>query len=280
MSSQQYPRHLYETIRIKVADTYFKREFRKYLHSLRDEKAWKIIDEDIDNWFSDTKFSSVNGPRDFWDGFFGNATGFKLKNGLLEIITAENISWTEEMIPLDNTITTGGNMLYIDPRLSEPRLSAQFLRDFFSQANNVNLAKKWLIEFQEHENLSVARDHFPIIVEEQEHNDKTILATHDGNRRLIKAILLGHSKISAYVGRYTSSPQKPQNYWLSTSFLIQMIMMAKKIETEESFQATLLLLREYAKQSEAGKIELRDRALWGSSEIVKRFRIELHVEVL
>lgn len=278
MSSQHYPKHLYESVRIKVANTYFKREFRKYFHSLRDERAWEVIDKDIDNWFSDTEFSGVNGPRDFWDGFFGFATGFKLKNGLLEILTAENITWTEEMIPLDDTITTGGNMLYIDPKLSEPRLSAQVLRDFFSQEENTSLANKWLAEFHKHEELSAKRDHFPITVEEQEYNGKTILATHDGNRRLVKSVLDGKAEVLAYVGRYTSSPQDPQNYWISTSFLIQMIMMAKKLQTEESFQATLHLLKEYAKQSEAGEIELHDRALWGSSEIVKRLKLELGVD--
>lgn len=274
-SSHHYPAHLYDSTRITVANTYFKRELRKYLHSLKDEASWKIIDTDIDNWFSDTEFSSVNGPRDFWDGFFGFATGFKLKNGLIEIITAENITWTEEKLPLDNVVTTGGNMLYIDKRLAQSRLSAEYLRDFFNQEDNHDLAEKWKAEFTRYENMSAKRDHFPIIVEEQVLEDRTILATHDGNRRLIKAVLNGDTHISAYVARYSSKPQNPQNYWISTSFLVQMVFMAKKINTEESFQATLLLLKEYAQRSEAGAIELRERTLYGQGEIMNRFRKEL-----
>lgn len=274
-TTKLYPAHLYEQTRIQVANTYFKREFRKYFHSLRDSASWEIIDNDIDNWFSDEEFSGVNGPRDFWDGFFGFATGFKLKNGLLEVITAENIQWTEEILKLDDSITTGGNMLYIDERLSASRLSAEYLRTFFTEPANQKLADEWKQKFSDHENISTKRDQFPITVEEQEYEGKKILSTYDGNRRLIKAILNGDDSICAFVARYSSHHQNPKNYWISTSFLIQMIMMAKKIDTEESYQATLLLLKEYVKQSEAGAIELRERALWGSNETVKRLKKDL-----
>lgn len=274
---QDYPAHLYEPIRSEVANTYLKREFRKYFSSLRDIHSWKTIDADIDDWFIHPEVYSINGIRDYWDGFFGMATGFKLKNGLLEVITAENITWSKEELPLDNTLTTGGNMLYIHESLSASKLGARSLAEFFGKEENIGIAEKWEIEFRRHGEATFSRENFPIIVEEQIFEGNKILATHDGNRRLLRAILEEKGSISAFVGRYSDDIGKPRNYWIATSYLIQCVYLGKQIGTEESYQSTLSLLRAYSMLSESGKKELLERSLYGSSEFVERLKQDLSI---
>ena len=81
-----YPTHIYDPIRVEVANAYIKREMRKYLPSVRTRDVWKNIDRDIDQWFENNQ--NIAKIRDYWNGFHGIAMGFKLKNGLT-IILAE-----------------------------------------------------------------------------------------------------------------------------------------------------------------------------------------------
>lgn len=116
-SAQVYPKHIYEPIRIKISTNYLKQELRKFLPNIRGT-LWQKIDADIDKWFNDSP--NLADVRDFWNGFHGIAMGFKLKPGLIQVITAENIEWHfEKALPLDQKLACGGDLKYIHPKLSE-----------------------------------------------------------------------------------------------------------------------------------------------------------------
>jgi len=267
-----YPQHLYESIRIDVAKSYFKREFRKYLSNTRGP-IWESIDSDVDSWFEPS--SPVGGPRDFWNGFWGVAMGFKLKKGLLQVLTAENIQWEEvSELPLDEGISSG-TLGYIDLSLNRHRLRASELREFAQNPENKTTINKWKQIFEEQARASEERDQFPIIAEEEIDHGQTILSIYDGNRRFAKAIFSGKSTINAYVGKYKTPNKVPRNFWLPTSYLMEMIRETEALGTEESYQQTLSLLREYKTLSESGRYELLNRVLVGSSDFIKRIKEEL-----
>ncbi|MEM2145785.1 MAG: hypothetical protein QW279_10515, partial [Candidatus Jordarchaeaceae archaeon] len=95
MDKKIYPKHIYEPIRIEIATSYIKHEFRKLLWRIP-EKYFEKIDKDIKSWMNSPELAT---PRDFWNGFHGIAMGFKLKIGLIYLVTAENIKWSKRQFP-------------------------------------------------------------------------------------------------------------------------------------------------------------------------------------
>lgn len=256
-----YPSHILESIRVKIATDYLKRELRKYFPAVRGKEVWLKIDAEIESWFEKL------GVRDFWNGFHGIAMGFKLKLGFIQVLTAENVNWKfEQSLPLDDKLTSGGDLKYISEELSEKRPRASRLREFFGR--NIKLAKKWRWEFTNNGITSESRDNFPIIAMEEEDNGQPVWSIHDGNRRMILAVLQGKDSLSAYVGKYTTVEKAPQNFWLPTSFLMELV---KEGELVGDYEITLTLLKKLIKLSQSGEYELRERVLVGQNE----FRMKL-----
>jgi len=268
-----YPDHIYDPTRVEIATTYLKREFRKMFSRLRGEEIWQSIDSSIDNWFP--KDSEV-GVRDFWNGLHGIAMGFKLKIGFLQIITAENIIWEfNEHLPLDSLLASGGNLKYISEELSEKRPRASRLKDFFLK--NKQLADKWREEFTEHGFSSETRDQYPIICAQEEDNNEKIYSVYDGNRRMVLAILEGKKNIPAYIGRYSTGEFSPENFWIPTSFLMELVEEGELAVGENGYQQTLEILRNLIKLSTSGKYELLNRVLIGHNEFRKKLKEDLEL---
>lgn len=260
-----YPEHIYEPIRIRIADDYMKQALRKMLPDLRGTELWQKIDNDVDSWFE------TMGPRDFWNGFWGIAMGFKLKITFIQVITAENIKWRlEKKLPLNNKLTSGGPLKYISEELSEKRSKASRLQEFFEK--NQKLANKWRNEFKKQGESSQSREHFPIIAMEEVDNDEEIISIHDGNRRMTLSVLEGKKTIPAYVGKYMTEEKTPKNFWLPTSFLMELVQEG---EYANDYDGTLGLLEKLTKFSKSGEYELRERVLIGKNEFRMRLKKDL-----
>ncbi len=274
MTKNVYSPHIYDLIRVEIATVFLKREFRKMLPSLRGADIWKQIDGDIENWFPGD--NEVVGVRDFWNGFHGLAMGFKLKNGLTQVLTAQNIQWKFiEKLPLDNKLASGGSLNYISDELSENRPRAAKLKEFFDDSKNKELADLWRSEFQKHGQSSESRDSFPIIALQGEDNDQEIYSVYDGNRRMILSVLEHKEFIPAYVGTWTTKEMVPENFWLPTDFMMDLVDLGKVINTEESYDQTLSFLKSVLPNSESGQYELRERVLLGQNEFRSRLKREL-----
>ncbi|MFV1916941.1 MAG: hypothetical protein ACC618_00415 [Patescibacteria group bacterium] len=262
---QVYPKHIYEPIRIQIATDYMKQELRKLLPEVRGKEIWKKIDRSLDDWFGENL--SVGGARNFWNGFWGIAMGFKLKITFIQVLTAENIFWRfDENLPLDNKLASGGPLKCISEELSEKRPKASRLREFFEK--NQKLANKWRSEFRKQGESSKSREYFPIIAMEEVDNDEEIISIHDGNRKMILSVLEDKTTIPAYVGKYTTEEKTPKNFWLPTSFLMELVQDG---EYANGYEEILALLKKLIKLSKSVEYELRERVLVGKN----KFRMKL-----
>lgn len=274
MEEHPYPQHIYGQIRVEIATVFLKRELRKMLPNIRGTEIWKQVDKDIENWFPQDH--QTTGVRDFWDGFHGLAMGFKLKNGFTQVLTAQNIQWRFiEQFPLDNKLASGGPLTYISEELSENRPRALKIKEFFNDPKNKKLADFWRQEFKKHGQSSEPRDNFPIIALQGEDNGQEIYSIYDGNRRMILAVLEGKETLPAYVGAWTTKETIPQNFWLPTDFMMDLVDLGKTINTEESYKQTFSLLKTILPNSESGQYELKERVLVGQNEFRVRLKKDL-----
>lgn len=269
-----FPSHLTEPIRIQIATDYLKQDARKMFPALRGKSTWEVIDNDINKWFDQS--STVIGVRDFWNRFDGIAMGGKLKVGLLQVVTAENIHWElVENLSLDDQLASGGGYSYIDPSLNRRRLRASELKKFSEEPQHKLIVDQWRKIFVDQANLTESRDEFAIIAVEEAEDSEVILSIHDGNRRMAQSVFNGQTSIRAYVGRYTTNEKKPKNFWLPTSFLMEMVKEAELLGTETAYQHSLGLLQEYQSLSESGRHELFERVLIGNHPVRERLKNDL-----
>lgn len=245
-----YPKHLSEKIREEVAVSYLKHELRKIFPSI-DKK-------EIENLM---KCKTLSIPRDFWNGFHGITMGFKLNIGLIYAITAENIEWEKMKIPI--------NDLYFGTKIKELK---KIIDDDDLSVKNVlkNLEKKekvkieLLRKYKKIEKISPKWNKDLIIVKEKNIEDKKKLTVYDGHNRLLEAILNGEKSIIGFVGKFKSQELIPKNYWLPTSLLIDnlyFVYLSVENKDEKLFKKQVEVLKNMLKNSESGKIELKERAL-------------------
>lgn len=266
-----YPEHLYQPIRLEIALVYLKRELRKMLPGIRGGEIWQRIDTQIESWFVPQNQVSV---RDFWNGFHGIAMGFKLKIGFIQFLTAENVKWRlERKLPLDEKIVFG-DLAYISKKIAGKRLTALELKQFFNHPQNKTITQYWRKEFRKHGQESEPRDYFPIIAVEESKANQTVISIHDGNRRAILAILEGKTDLPAYIGQYTTAQEIPQNFWLPTSFLMELVKEGELIG-EENYSQILSILKALMKLSQSGRDELRQRVLIGKNDFRMKLKKDL-----
>ncbi len=240
-----YPKHIYEPIRRQIAVDYVRHELRKYLPSLRDKEAWKVIDGDVETWFDSAPF--LFPVRDFWNGVEGIMMGFKLYNQLLAYITAEDVNWNKEEIEISK-LTLGTE-------------------------NKVEEAKKFF-------ELTASRKDDPIIVVQKQIAGEDKMVIYDGNGRASMAKSEERKTILAYVGRFTDESRQPNNYWLATSVLMEIghfAKMAWQNKDEELYQNYLRILKDMLKWSESGKYEMKNRVISGPEEFKKRILSDLEL---
>lgn len=253
-----YPKHLEEKIRQEVAREYIKHEIKKLFIGLPKDYFSKI-DKEIEGWAYSNELSW---PRDFWNGFHGIAMGFKLKIGLIYLVTAENIVWRKKILNADE-LYFGVSNSATDTVGNEER-SAKAMKEFFE--NNSKQRKIELAKTKIYRKGGENREEDPIIVVERDDR----LSIYDGNGRFTKKILEGKYQIDAFVGSYKSQEKFPKNYWLPTSLLMDNLYYlyeAIKNKDEILIDAYIKILKDMISHSESGKYEFWERALTSKNEL-------------
>jgi hypothetical protein len=258
MEKRVYPVHIYEPIRSDIAKNYIKHEFRKLLWRLPAE-YFKKIDLDIENW---TRSPEIGYPRDFWNGFHGFSMGFKLKIGLIYLITAENIHWTLEDMPLSklNFGVEQAETRHIRPG----KLPANEVLDFYNSRENEEEKNRFLELNRKLSSETPPRDTDPIIAFQKIEEGILVNSVHDGNRRLAKSVLERKDKILTYIGRYSTDNKVPKNYWIPTSLIMDNLYFARLSYEQNDrllFDKYMAILKDMLGKSESVVYEMKDRAL-------------------
>lgn len=258
MQKRVYPSQIYDKVRSDLAISYIKHEFRKLLWSTP-KKHFKEIDKTISNW---TRSPVIGFPRDFWNGFYGIIMGFRLKIFLIYLITAENINWTLEKIPV-NKLNFGvehGETRHI----RSGKLPAKEVIDFYARPENVKIKTKFIKLNERLSNETPPRDNDPIVAFQKIEDGNLVNSVHDGNRRLAKACLEGKDKILTYLGTYTTEEKLPKNYWIPTSVLMENLFFAKLAfdsKNNELFTKYMEILKDMLSKSESASYEMKNRAV-------------------
>ncbi|MFH1561183.1 MAG: hypothetical protein ABID04_01225 [Patescibacteria group bacterium] len=259
-----YPEHIYEPIRRQIATDFLKRELRKYLPSVP-AKAWSGIDTDIASWFDGS--AALYPVRDFWNSFWGMAMGFKLEIGLLDFITGENIAWKKEKLNV--------NDLYFG--IKWPCFNPVGVRKYTSVAEVKKsyrdpLIKKEAEQMSKKQPKAITKEDSPIIVTEKELDGKLVLVVYDGNGRLDRAVLDKKKTITAWTGRFTGKGWNPENYWVPTPLLMELVSKAKwfwdgdRYEERMIFENFVCSIRQLSDGSANAHYELKERVLTTSNE--------------
>lgn len=271
MEREVYPKHLYEQIRREIGVDYVRHELRKYLPSIKGE-VWKRIDQDIEGWFDEAPF--LYPVRDFWNGVHGIMMGFKLYSHLLNFITGENIRWTKEEIELEllNFGTVNSLVKEMVPEGNEVRLAMS------GYLKNERLRKSHLEEMQKWYEITEERSTNPIIATQKSIEGKDKLVVYDGNGRTTLAVLKGRGKILAYVGRFVDERRQPENYWLPTSLLMEIVHFVKKAREmgdDNLYGSYVRVLRDMLDRSESGRYEMLNRVVSKGSKFYDEFMGDL-----
>lgn len=271
MEREVYPKHLYEQIRREIGVDYVRHELRKYLPSVKGE-IWRRIDQDIEGWFDEAPF--LYPVRDFWNGVHGIMMGFKLYSHLLNFITGENVRWTKEEIELEllSFGTVNSLVREVVPEGDDVRLA---MRGYLK---NEKLRKSHLEEMQKWYEITEERSTNPIIVTQKSIEGKDKLVVYDGNGRTTLAVLKGRGKILAYVGRFVDERRQPENYWLPTSLLMEIVHFVKKAKEmgdDNLYDSYVRVLRDMLDRSDSGRYEMLNRVVSKGSKFYDEFMGDL-----
>jgi truncated hemoglobin YjbI len=249
---KKYAKHFYEEIRKEIAIAQIQHDLRKLFPSLGYDQ-WKEMDKCIARWFEGEEFE-LEPVHDFWNFFSGFSRGLKGKS-LISWVTAENVNWTKEDIKTDDIYITW-DFPGLEFMGKAPYLAKNVARELFL-AKNQSILESTKKDSIERSNKYYPRDHFRIILFEDKKGE--IINRHsgyyilEGNRRVVRSIVLKQPIIRAYVGRFVNEEDSwPMNYWINTGILRDLIFLSigfEKAGDEKSFELVRkfyqLLLRDF-----------------------------------
>ena len=94
MKTSSLPKHLSNSLRREIAVRFVQHEMRKLFPHVRNAAQWRVLDNDIEQWFTNLTV------RNFWNGVHGLAMGFRLKS-LVPWITSKNVQWKKKNMPVE-----------------------------------------------------------------------------------------------------------------------------------------------------------------------------------
>lgn len=269
---RKYPKHIYEEIRREVAVSYVHHELKKLLPSINDAEKWEEIRLDMLNWFDNTPLLCP--VRDFWNGVQGFAEGFKLKSGLVSILTAENIKWERMQVEIEKVgfwpLMPAGSVMK-DLKSRGVDTIGKF-KEALSKEDG--LWEKALKESREQFGNTIKRDADPVIFMKEENG----YVANDGNGRTIFKFLEGQTHIDAYVGSFTDGTKVRKNFWIPTQYLIMLAKYGNTFyEAGRPYQHYIKALQDTLDVSESAKYEMRDRVL--TTHVAGKFKEVLEKEL-
>jgi hypothetical protein len=261
-------KHLQESIRLKIATDYLRHEMRKIFPSIRNKKIWKIIDEEIINLPNNKTMAPV---RDFWNFVDAICFGLKLKN-LVPRLTSQNIKWSVKKIDLDDLYLGSKKDFACLKTLKIDMPNGRQIKDFLFNPKNIKILKFAKKDSLINSKKTFDRDNDLIIVGEKDGK----IMVYDGNRRVIKNILNGNDKISAYIASTVKQPMF-YNYWVPTSQMLNLVSWAGMNLKNDNKKASKCLSQAVGyliKFSAIGKAEFHERvinnaSLYGAEHILK-----------
>ena len=240
-------------MRVEIAVNQVQHDCRKLFPSIP-EKEWKKIDRDIRGWF-DGDANELEPAHDFWNFFGCFARSLKMKS-LLSWVTAENVTWSKEDVPLKKIIYTW-DFPGLEFMGKAPYRASKVI-EILQDKKNRNKRRELANDAAARSKKFCPRDQFPIILLQDSKggviNSSPGYYILEGNRRVTRAILKNKEKIPAFVGKLTNAQEDiwPENYWLITGMLRELIFLSvgyNKKKDQQSFEVIRkfyqLLLRDF-----------------------------------
>jgi hypothetical protein len=153
--------------------------------------------------------------HDFWS-FIEMILHVKKKE-LPELITAQNVTWTKEDLPIESLHITWMPFLERNKDIfgEKPWEITDLQKIFFQKPKLFEQAKKEQFESVGKQQHNFDQSDEPLSIVYRDRDFELI----DGNGRLYRALLHNKAKISCYIGRLRGS--MPINYWISAGALKQ-----------------------------------------------------------
>lgn len=248
-----YLPHLSDPFRRTIAVRYVQHELRKLFPTVRDADVLNALDGEVGRWFDgNPTFAPV---RDFWNGVHGISMGFRLKH-IVPWVTSLHLQWNEADVPVD-ALSFGSTLEEV--RVVGDRPLVPHVRSWYFDVLHRTALDEVRRAHEERSAQSAPRDAFPLFVIERE----GILRVHDGNRRLLRAIIFEQPTIRAVTGRPNGEPALFE-HWVPTSLLLDLVTLYRSRLTAGDAGATQYIAGTIARlirHSRAGVHEFTVRCL-------------------
>ncbi len=251
--------HLYEPLRRQIAVQFIQHEWRKLFPQIRGEKLWKSIDAQIADWYEMLTI------RNFWNAIHGITIGFRLTS-IVPWLTSLHVKWEEKDVPFEELWFRGKFGPIESLEVETPDLAGAVKKAIFRR-KNLEFLEKTRQYFKSHKNDTEPRSDSPIFVVRK----KDKLRVIDGNGRVLKTIIDGKNSIRAFVGEPIAEPPLYE-HWVPTSLLVDLVFWHKKqIQSgRETTEIMAQVISELIRDSSAGRIEFKERAVHRDDEIHMR----------
>lgn len=163
------------------------------------------------------------------------------KKELPELITAENVKWREECVPINDLALTW--MPFLEQNKSifgEKPWSVANVQSVFAESPHLlEEAKNYQLKVVGKKQHKFNQSHEPIEIMKENESYRLV----DGNGRLYHAVLNGQDTIQCYVGEMKGSV--PANYWASSGSLKQLCLELRAFREldQEAFNAGAVFLK-------------------------------------
>lgn len=211
-----YPRHLYDPLRRDMAVELGGKEIAKVLDVESTEELERIR-KAFDEMYDERE--DVYAPiHDFWSSI--EMVLHIKKKELPELITAENVQWSVQDVPLGELEMTWMPFLTKHEAIfgKKPWKVAELQRIYSQSPELLEQAKQDQIEIIGDQQHKFDQSQEPIAVLRRTDGYSLI----DGNGRLYHAILTGKETIKCYVG--VMQGDAPTNYWISSGSIKQLCL--------------------------------------------------------
>ncbi len=252
-----YPKNIYDPFRREIAVRYIRHELRKLFSNIRDEQVWEMMDTAVAKWFKDEP--SLMPVRDFWNGLHGISMGFRLKN-IVSYLTSANIDWQERDISVKE-LWFGATLRDLEPIGQAP--AASDVQAWFYDPTHAEILAAARLAEEQRGAQTMPRNQFPIFVVQKEGKFRVV----DGNRRLLRAIFLEQTTIKAVIGQPLAQPPIFEA-WVPTQTLIDLVASHRYWASlgRNLTQSIATVIAELIRDSTSGRLEFVHRSVSKSAE--------------
>ncbi|PIZ46298.1 hypothetical protein COY32_03520 [candidate division WWE3 bacterium CG_4_10_14_0_2_um_filter_41_14] len=227
-----YTPNITQQIRLDIGKMLIAREIQK---TFPDIAAYDKIKSTVNEKFE--KLEEIVDIRNFWNLVDSIMMGYELKD-VVRLITSENIRWRREEDYQIEQLRFGWGEKIGNFELNN-KTAKETTNHLKIHPDDLDVQKKKYEETSQ-------RVNDPILVEKYASDES--LHVHDGNGRLLSAIVNNQATLTAYIGAQVSVPRS--NHWVPTSFL-------QRLSDTLTTDALIQVLRE----SDNAVFEFEDRVV-------------------